>query len=63
MYRGVLLMKKNKGPLSARAAWRAKAARGTKRDKERRPCGGILNCRRKSDVGSLLGIFVETVSV
>jgi len=32
MYRGVLLMKKNKGPLSARAAWRAKAARGTRRD-------------------------------
>ena len=32
MYRGVWLMKKNKGPLSAGAAWRAKAARGTKRD-------------------------------
>lgn len=60
MYRGVLLMKKNKGPLFARAAWRAKAARGTKRDDH---AAGLGNCRCKSDVISLIESFVETVSV
>ena len=54
MYKGVLLMKQNKEPLFARAAWRAEAVRGAKRDDHAAVLPAkAMTCRDKGGVVSL----------